>query len=60
MLSDINTDKVTNKAGEKANLDLMKAKKLIRLMRYEYNLSHCEVFLIKSLERPVISIRCDH
>ena len=50
MLSDINTDKVTNKAGEKAYWECKDA----RTKYYKYMGSKREVFLINSLERPVV------
>ena len=60
MLSDIDVQKVTNEEALKAYLDLIKAKKLIRLMQNEYVIAHSEVFYIKAPGLPDDSARHDH
>ena len=60
MYTQIEADKLSNKEGLKAYLDLIKAKKLIRLMQHEYYNSHHEVFYIDPMEIPVVSSRTDH
>jgi len=60
MLSDIDTDKVTNKEALKLYLDLIKAKKLIRLMQNEYVIAHSEVFYIKAPGLADNAARHDH
>ena len=58
MYTQIEADKLSNKEGLKAYLDLIKAKKLIRLMQNEYKLS--QVFYIKAPGLPDNSARHDH
>ena len=58
MLSDIDVPKVTNEEALKDYLDLIKAKKLIRLMQNEYKLS--QVFYTKVPGIQEATVRHDH